>query len=461
MEENPFIPANERLPLKCSAKQLDLVTDETLEVLYGGSAGGGKTAAILIAALQYVDQPGYHALILRRTFKQLSKADSILSLCTNWIGSKARYTSDSHTFRFPSGATLEFGHCEHEKNKTDYDGPAYHFVGIDEATHFTETMYSYIAFGRQRRLLDSTIPLRIRLSAMPGGEGHTWVKKRFVSAKTTAMKRFLPARLDDNPFLDKDEYRKSLHRMGEVDPITAKRMEEGDWDAIIGSRFKPEWFKKYHRVRHAGGWWIDCDGLRINIDICPRFMTIDTASTAKEKTKPDPDYTVASSWAQYNNLLIWLGCRRDRMESPDVPPFVGAEYQRLRIGVAYVEETGAMKPSQYLKRHRLGNGTYMNVVPYSKGSADKLLFNTPFINMMAAGRVWMPEDDPHFPLGDVEGELLLFTGNPKQDSHDDIVDTGGAAAKVVDRVLSDSAQYGDDYGVECFGLYKGSPEYNQ
>jgi hypothetical protein len=41
---------------------------------------------------------------------------------------------------------------------------------------------------------------------------------------------------------------------------------------------------------------------------------------------------------------------------------------------------------------------------------------------MAAGRVWMPADNPLFPLSDVETELIRFTGDEKQDANDDIVD---------------------------------------
>src|SRR6184192_4292854 len=48
-----------------------LLTDQ-LEAFYGGAAGGGKSDALLAAALEYVDTAGYNALILRKTFAQLS-----------------------------------------------------------------------------------------------------------------------------------------------------------------------------------------------------------------------------------------------------------------------------------------------------------------------------------------------------------------------------------------------------
>ena len=35
------------------------------EVLFGGAAGGGKSSALIMAALQYVDVPGYSAILFR------------------------------------------------------------------------------------------------------------------------------------------------------------------------------------------------------------------------------------------------------------------------------------------------------------------------------------------------------------------------------------------------------------
>jgi hypothetical protein len=48
-------------------------------VLYGGTAGGGKSDALLMAALQYVDVPGYSALLLTRSFAALSQSGAIMA----------------------------------------------------------------------------------------------------------------------------------------------------------------------------------------------------------------------------------------------------------------------------------------------------------------------------------------------------------------------------------------------
>jgi len=61
------------------------------EVLYGGAAGGGKSDALLMAALQYVDVPGYRALLLRRTFADLALPGALMDRAETWLaGTDAR-----------------------------------------------------------------------------------------------------------------------------------------------------------------------------------------------------------------------------------------------------------------------------------------------------------------------------------------------------------------------------------
>jgi len=48
------------------------------EVLYGGAAGGGKSDALLMGALQFVDVPGYAAILFRRTFSDLALPDALI-----------------------------------------------------------------------------------------------------------------------------------------------------------------------------------------------------------------------------------------------------------------------------------------------------------------------------------------------------------------------------------------------
>ena len=66
-------------------KQSAFLDCPSLEALYGGQAGGGKSDALLMGALQYVDVPGYNAVIFRRTVPDLLKPEAILTRALEWL----------------------------------------------------------------------------------------------------------------------------------------------------------------------------------------------------------------------------------------------------------------------------------------------------------------------------------------------------------------------------------------
>src|SRR6266542_5629901 len=160
------------------------------EGFYGGAAGGGNSAALLMGALQYVDVPGYAALILRKSFPQLSQPGMLIPLSRSWLtGHKGvSWNEQLKQWTFPSGAVIKFGHVQDEQAIYDYQGGAYHYIGFDELTQFTEYAYEYIAFSRSRRdmqMRDLGVPIRTRATSNPGGTGHAWVKKLFIDHRAT------------------------------------------------------------------------------------------------------------------------------------------------------------------------------------------------------------------------------------------------------------------------------------
>jgi hypothetical protein len=102
------------------------LTDER-EVFYGGAAGGGKSSALLIAALEYVHIPGYAALLLRKTYADLSKPGALMDRAQQWLHGKAHWSDKTKTWTFPSGATLSFGYLETENDKYQYQGAEFQF----------------------------------------------------------------------------------------------------------------------------------------------------------------------------------------------------------------------------------------------------------------------------------------------------------------------------------------------
>lgn len=115
--ENPYIPH------KPTAKQAEFLLYSGRECLFGGAAGPGKSSGLLMSALMYVTEPDYSALILRRTYADLSLPGAIMDRADEWLRSTdAQWQDKTKTWTFPSGATLTFGYLETENDKYRYQG---------------------------------------------------------------------------------------------------------------------------------------------------------------------------------------------------------------------------------------------------------------------------------------------------------------------------------------------------
>lgn len=137
------------------------------EALYGGAAGGGKSDALVIEALRQVHIPHYKALILRKTYPQLTE---LIDKTRNYyprLFPRAKYNESQHVWTFPSGARVVFGSMQHTKDRHNYQGKAYDFIGFDELTHFTAEEYTYL-FSRNRPNGAGT-RVYMRATANPGG----------------------------------------------------------------------------------------------------------------------------------------------------------------------------------------------------------------------------------------------------------------------------------------------------
>lgn len=204
-----------------------------------------NTAGLLIAALMYVDCPGYNAILLRDTFKNLTKPKQFISLSHEWLGPTDAVWKDGNHWVFPSGSTLEFGYLDGPNDHFNYQGAEYQFVGIDEVVNIREHQAIYL-FSRLRRRKGSMIPIRFRCASNPPTREQmvkgAWVKERYVDVRTKKKGTvFVPARLDDNPHLDADDYRENS--LSELDSVTRRQLEEGDWEIQAGGEmFQRAWF---------------------------------------------------------------------------------------------------------------------------------------------------------------------------------------------------------------------------
>lgn len=215
-------------------KQGEFLSLQCKEALYGGAAGGGKSDALLMAALQYVHVPGYSAILFRRTYQDLSLPDALIPRSMEWLrGTDAKWDNTTHSWLFPSGAKVAFGYCDSLGDEYRYQGAAFQFIGWDELTQFEEAVYLYL-FSRLRTVQNVNVPLRVRGATNPGGIGHRWVKRRFIDPTTKEPDAiYVPAKVSDNPHL-RGDYVDSLSYL---DAVTKARYLDGDWLVIEDNVF--------------------------------------------------------------------------------------------------------------------------------------------------------------------------------------------------------------------------------
>lgn len=282
------------IPQVPTPRQLLFLGLSNLEAFYGGAAGGAKSSALLMGALQYFDIPGYSAIIFRRTLTDLKLPEALMARSHEWLDkTAARWNGTEMQWKSPTGGILQFGYLDSDDDIYRYQSAAFQYVAFDELSHFKERQYRFL-FSRLRKLAGAAVPLRMRSASNPGGPGQLWVKNRFIPdgfmpmhaeelrVRTkpivydeeerellTAMlepgeqlptyRVFVPARMQDNPHLDQRSYAQSLFQL---DRVTREQMLKGDWSIqVLGrQRFHGPSIEQFEAKRGT------CGELRLKVD---------------------------------------------------------------------------------------------------------------------------------------------------------------------------------------------------
>lgn len=400
------------IPHQPTTKQSAFLLLPHLEAFYGGAAGGGKSDALLMGALQYVDVPGYAALLLRRTYKDLSLPKALMDRAHEWLKpTDATWDDEKHTWSFPSNASITFGYLENERDKYRYQSSEFQYVAFDELTQFTETQYRYL-FSRLRRLRGVNVPLRMRSASNPGGVGHDWVARWFnihrepdgslSGGRDGAI--FIPANISDNPHIDQTEYNKSLARL---DPVTRKQLRDGDWTVRpSGGKFKQEWF------------------VPVLDSAPPDMQTVrywDLAATAP-KPGSDPDWTAGVKVGISRGHYYILDVRRVRQTPGEVERLIRqtADLDGTDTTILMEQEPGSAGVQvidHYQREVLMGFAFYPN-----KTTGNKEMRANPVSSAAEAGNVKLLRGEWNQALLD---EMIAFP----QGAHDDQVDALSGACE--------------------------------
>lgn len=293
------------------------------EILYGGSAGPGKSHALRYDGLQWAGTiPKLQVYLFRRTHPELER-NHILYILSEWGNQYGRWNSGKKRYELANGSKIHMCHAQYEKDVMLYHGAEIHLLIIDELTTFTEWQYVYLR-NRVRCTLDIPPQFRNRIPGIacgsnPGGVGHEFCKRTFVDFcrvdkeaaerarevgvpvyehtthkdNTTVhytlvqapdneggmVRAYIPGLLEDNQILMRRDpgYINRVKAMPE--PYRSAYLD-GDWEIFIGQAFS---FNRRHHVCHVhpvptwaplymtfdwgfakpysvGWWYVDADG---------------------------------------------------------------------------------------------------------------------------------------------------------------------------------------------------------
>lgn len=357
-------------------RQIEFLIDEHDESLYGGSAGGGKSSALLMAALQYVDVPGYSALILRKTYSDLALPGAVMDRAKSWLINKpgVHWSEKDKKFVFPSGATLTFGYLENDRDKYRYQSSEYQFIGVDELTQFpSEETYLYL-FSRLRKLEGSNIPLRMRAGTNPGGVGHAWVKARFIDTNDPS-RSFVPAKMDENPYLDRAGYESSLSKL---DMVTREQLRNGNWDiSATGGVFTMPNLHFYQVQRYD---WREDSQLRD----APRWAAVDLSLGAHDRA-----VIVTGFRLEDGRIVIW-DCKAKTENQNETLDKILSETVQYQYHTVFIEGNSTDKsknaPGVSLFEKELRNRAAERGVPipfklvwHSKNKEQRIMSLEPYV----------------------------------------------------------------------------------
>jgi hypothetical protein len=279
--------------------------------LYGGAAGGGKSYLLRISAIRWcASVPGIQVYLFRRTLPDLRDnhlrgPTSFFVLLANGLkDGRVKYRAQENEFEFENKSILHLCYCDSENDVEKYRGAEIHVLLPDELTHFSEYQYRFLrgrvrvaglkipdeyagdreytkklsilarqkAQGSVDPVLEKSVKAfqvdairrinagenynpfprlpRIEAGSNPGSIGHAWVKRTFITPKTSneiwltgedeggMLRQFIPAKLSDNPHLTEDDpgYAARLSGLGSDNLVRA--MLDGDWDIIAGAAFE-------------------------------------------------------------------------------------------------------------------------------------------------------------------------------------------------------------------------------
>ena len=315
-------------------------------------AGGGKSFALLMYILRFVDDPEWYGVCFRKTLKQLSRSlwreskAMMRPLLIHQSGKnkgkfkgKAKIIDSQGNYKivFPSGATVEFSYLTSEKDAVEnWQGAQLSAAFFDEFTHFDEGSFNYIRtrmrsnskypsfircsmnpdpnhFVKHKYLepfiiqdetnpkygvLDKSLNGKLRYYIFDSGDIHTsWSKEDLQDRYPTSKPRVysvVSSNLTDNPLMlaNNEDYADDLQAN---DPANAAMLLDGNWNY----------------QKSSNGLWDRSTINEVTLENVPEGLALcrgwDKACVEKSKESSyDPDYTASTMMGKDSNKNYYV-----------------------------------------------------------------------------------------------------------------------------------------------------------
>lgn len=246
-------------------KQVAYSSSKAKKRLFGGAAGPGKsTEGRRGMYRKALDMPGYEALILRETFPELERTHlRRMAEEVQWFGDAAEFIESKRVMKFKNGSLIECGHMDDERALQKYLSTEYDEIMADEGSRFDPDRLlelSTRARSSKPKVLAAGGPW-FDVVSNPGGRAAQMLKELYILKEVDAEKypvlagvdesgtpfydptewEYIPATLDDNPYLDPAYVR----QLAVLQPWRYQQLRNGDWDIFAGAFFS-HWSNAKH-----------------------------------------------------------------------------------------------------------------------------------------------------------------------------------------------------------------------
>lgn len=212
--------------------------DITTEILYGGSAGCGKSFGVCsLMIIKCLEHPNIRIGLARNELTTLKKTTmvSLFEVLNNWglkVEEHYRYNSTTGEITFTNGSKivlLELRYLPSDPDYTRLGGQLLTFAVIDEAGEVDEKG-KQILQSRLGRWLNNDIGVKPILLMTCNPSKNFLYRDYYIPYTDNTLptyKKFIPALITDNEYINQS-YIENLHKI--LTPIDKQRLIYGNWD---------------------------------------------------------------------------------------------------------------------------------------------------------------------------------------------------------------------------------------